>query len=98
MAVYVSRREYAFKSKKGFMMKLSHMMADDIEELHAFAISIGVKLDWFQRDAKRPHYDISKAFKQKAIARGAIEVDDRQLLLLLQNKTLDGDENLQRGV
>ena len=38
----------------------THLIADSLDELHAFAAKIGLKRYWFQ-DAKKlhPHYDIT---------------------------------------
>ena len=43
---------------------------ENLDELHAFAKSIGLKTDWFQ-NKKVPHYDLFGAMIQKAIAAGA---------------------------
>lgn len=54
-------------------MLMSHMMADDLEELHQFAESIGLRRSWFQDKSIR-HYDVSKGKREEAIAKGAVEV------------------------
>ncbi len=37
-----------------------HLVADDQEELHRFAQSVGLKPQWFQRQRpNHPHYDIT---------------------------------------
>ena len=74
--VYVGIREYTYGR-----MKMSHMMADDLEELHAMALNIGVSRKHVQ-DKKRPHYDVCKTKKKTAIELGAIEVSDREFLTL----------------
>ena len=51
-------------------MKMSHMIADTDQELHAMADCIGVKRKWFQGD----HYDICLSMRAKAVAAGAVEI------------------------
>lgn len=60
-----------------------HMITDgpDIEELHKFAESIGLKRQYFQdkrygpNDPGRPHYDVTPSIRKKAVERGAKEID-----------------------
>lgn len=70
--VYVGKREYKFGR-----MKMSHMIADSLEELHDMAEKIGMRLEWFQNKPGKPHYDVPMFRKKRAILAGAIEVDDR---------------------
>lgn len=74
MTVYVDDMHKSPMGNLGFM-KMSHMMADTDRELHAMADAIGLKRDWFQGD----HYDVSKAYRAKAVELGAVEVTMRQL-------------------
>ena len=60
--VYVGTREY----KYGRMI-MSHMAADSLEELHQMAQAVGVAKRHFQDKKVKPHYDICKQNKQKAI-------------------------------
>ena len=47
----------------------------DIEELHAFALGIGLKRAWFQHKAgKLPHYDVTAGRRRAAVAAGAVEL------------------------
>lgn len=78
--VYVGRREYSFMG-----MKMSHMAADTLDELHAMADKIGIDRDHFQDKPGRPHYDISKGRKRMAKLYGAKEVDDREIVTLFKN-------------
>lgn len=55
---------------------MCHMVADTHEELHAMAAKIGVARRWFQSD----HYDICLAKRAQAIANGALEIDQREVL------------------
>lgn len=61
-------------------MKMCHMIADDLGELHAMADHIGVQRRWFQSHASHPHYDICKSKRALAVGFGAIELNRRQLV------------------
>jgi len=56
-------------------MKMSHMIADTPDELHAMADAIGLSRRHYQKD----HYDVSMSLRRKAIARGAVELTLREL-------------------
>ena len=51
-------------------MRMSHMTADTVDELHAMATKLGLKREWFQ-EKSTPHYDVSDSMRRKAIAMGA---------------------------
>lgn len=78
MAVYIDRAFIPYKR-----MKMCHMVADTLEELHAMAEAIGMKLEWFQ-PMSFPHYDVCKIRRDKAIVLGAVEVDRRELALIMR--------------
>lgn len=48
-----------------------HLVADTIDELHDFAISLGLKRSWYQQSASYPHYDITIETRAKALQLGA---------------------------
>ena len=75
MAVYVDNYQAAWKG-----MKMSHMMADTLDELHEMADKIGLKREWFQEHSQ-PHYDVSESKRQEAIVNGAIEMSARELVI-----------------
>jgi hypothetical protein len=54
-----------------------HMYADTLDELHAFAKSIGLKRAWFQ-DKRLPHYDLNVGRHRAALAKGAVQHTRRQ--------------------
>jgi hypothetical protein len=56
-------------------MKMSHMIADSEEELHAMADKIGVARKWYQGD----HYDIALSKRALAVEYGAKEITWREL-------------------
>jgi hypothetical protein len=57
-----------------------HMMTDgELEELHQFAQSIGMKRAWFQPKS-HPHYDLRPSKRVAAIAKGANAVSSREMV------------------
>lgn len=56
-------------------MKMCHMTADNLDELHEMAEALGIRR-WFQ-DKGVPHYDVSMSIRAKAVALGAVEEDWR---------------------
>lgn len=77
MSVYV---DAAIHVRKG--RKWCHMTADSLEELHAVAAAIGLKRCWFEnkRGRQHPHYDLTEAQRDVAIAHGAIPAGRREYL------------------
>jgi hypothetical protein len=69
----------------------SHLTADTPDELHTFAKSIGMRLQWFQARCKNGacpaidgvcahfHYDVVDWRRTEAIANGAMSIDIREL-------------------
>jgi hypothetical protein len=53
-----------------------HLVGDDLDELHAFAVRIGLKREWFQGD----HYDLIPRRRKHAVRIGALEVPARRLV------------------
>lgn len=51
--VYVGKNIYKYGR-----MKMSHMAADTLDELHEMAVKIGVAKRHFQNKKGKPHYDI----------------------------------------
>lgn len=74
MTVYVDDM-YRFAMGQFGRMKMSHMIADSEDELHAMAGKIGVARRWYQGD----HYDIAISKRTLAIANGAVAVTLKQL-------------------
>ena len=73
----------------------SHLTADTVEELHAFADRLGHRREWFQarcKHAKCPttdgvcvhfHYDVVDSNRTKAISLGAVPIDIREMGALI---------------
>lgn len=66
----------------------SHLVSDtSIEELHKFAIQLGLKREWFQGNSRIPHYDLKSSAKwQEAVRLGAMAVTTRDMLWRLRGK------------
>lgn len=74
MTVYVDDM-YKFPMGQFRRMKMSHMIADTDEELHAMAARVGVARKWYQGD----HYDIAMSKRELAIQYGARAITLKQL-------------------
>ncbi|WP_434715621.1 DUF4031 domain-containing protein [Paraburkholderia sp. A3RO-2L] len=74
MSVYVDDMAVAYGR-----MKMCHMIADSLEELHQMADRIGVSRKWHQKPGTaRNHYDIALSKKALALAAGAIPITWKQ--------------------
>ena len=62
----------------------SHLVSDCLEELHSFAVVIGLKKDWFQNIPGKPHYDVKGIVRRNAIKKGAIVVSSKEIVNLLK--------------
>lgn len=69
------------------------MVSDSLEELHQMASQIGVARKHFQDKSYKPHYDVCRKMKRKAIELGAIEVEEREIIILLKRSY--GKDNLR---
>jgi hypothetical protein len=76
MAVYVDPLFTCLVSAAWKWPQSCHLFADDLDELHAFAKSIGIKREWFQ-DKRLPHYDLNATRRLVAVRRGAMELGRR---------------------
>ena len=69
-------------------------MADTDDELHAFAARMGMRREWFQDKAGRPHqahYDVPERARPEALALGAVEVTWRQVGRMMRARTAGSD-------
>lgn len=78
MAVYVDNGQFPYGR-----MKMAHMLADTLNELHDMADRLGLKRGWFQNHSA-PHYDLCQAKRRLAIEYGAIEINRRELVTLIR--------------
>ena len=61
----------------------AHLMADTLEELHAFAARLGIPRRAFQDKTSGAHYDVTAPLREQAIALGAMAISrhrDRALM------------------
>lgn len=74
-----------------------HLVADTIEELHAFALSIGMKRSWFQNHRK-PHYDLLGRRAETAYLKGAKKISDRECVRIANEckRKMNGTSNRNR--
>lgn len=75
MAVYVDDLIACIPNANWRWSKSCHLIADTLDELHAFALSIGMRRAWFQGSNRLPHYDLNENRRRIAIKAGAIELD-----------------------
>ena len=61
----------------------AHLMADTLDELHAFAAQLGLRREKFQDKTSGAHYDVPAPLREEAIAMGAVAISrhrDRALV------------------
>ena len=78
MAVYVDDAVTLWRGQRW-----AHLMADTLDELHAFAARLGLRREKFQDKTSGAHYDVPADLRDTAIALGAIAISrhrDRDLL------------------
>ena len=80
MPVYVDNLKPSIKNKNWKYNKSCHLVADSLEELHAFAKEIKMPIAWFQNRLGMPHYDLTEGKRGEAIKAGAIQINDSQLV------------------
>ena len=57
-----------------------HMVTDSsLEELHGFALRLGLRREQFQRHERLPHYDLRPPLRERALALGAEAVSSKEL-------------------
>ena len=78
MSIYVDRATHPLGR-----MKMSHMLADTVDELHKMAEQIGLKREWFQSHGT-PHYDLCQEKRKLAIELGAVVVGRRELVAIMR--------------
>jgi hypothetical protein len=70
----------------------SHLVADTAEELHSFAVCMGMRREWFQTKVGRPHhdhYDVPERARGEALALGAVPVTWRQVGRMVRQRRMD---------
>lgn len=88
MAVYVDTAIWKWRG-----LRWCHLLADDINELHRFAYSIGIARNSYQgppRTAK-PHYDLTAYERRLALRRGAIACTREEIVAVLRQIRESGE-------
>lgn len=67
MSVYVDDAVVLWRGQRW-----AHLMADSLDELHAFAARLGLPRRAFQDKASGAHYDVTVELRETALALGAI--------------------------
>ena len=84
MAVYVDNAVFRWRGRRW-----AHLLADDLDELHAFAAQLGLARARFQDLRSGAHYDVDAALRERALALGAIPVsrtaDRAQMRAIIAN-------------
>lgn len=93
MSVYVDPIRVCLRSRKWPYTRAAHLFADSVEELHAFAASIGLKRTWFQHRHGFPHYDVTGGMRWQAIRHGALAITHSELSKMRKAKR----EEQERG-
>lgn len=78
MTVYVDDAVTLWRGRRW-----AHLMADTLEELHAFAHRLGLARRTFQNKTSGAHYDVTAELRLQAIALGAMPISrhrDRALV------------------
>jgi hypothetical protein len=75
--VYVDEVRVWPTSIRCFKSGSAHLTSDDLDALHVMARRIGLRRAWFQ-DGRVPHYDLTPARREAAIAAGAVFVPAKE--------------------
>jgi hypothetical protein len=79
MAVYVDKLcDYRWRHGPS-----CHLIADSIEELIQFAVSIGLRREWYQPKSS-PHFDLTADARAAAVRSGAVELTNREFVKKLR--------------
>lgn len=73
MAVYVDNAVFQWRGKRW-----AHLLADNLDELHAFAARLGIPRYAFQDKRSGVHYDIDSVMREQALRLGAVPVSRLQ--------------------
>ena len=79
MAVYVDKLcDYGWRHGPS-----CHLIADSVEELIDFAVSMGMRPEWYQPRSS-PHFDLTADARALAVEKGAIELNNRAFVAKLR--------------
>ena len=69
MAVYVDDAVTLWRGQRW-----AHLMADTLDELHAFAARLGLRREKFQDKTSGAHYDVPAPLREEALRLGAVAI------------------------
>jgi Protein of unknown function (DUF4031) len=92
MPVYVDNEQLSWRGKKW-----CHLVADSLEELHTFALLLGLRRTWFQDKASYPHYDVTVPVRERALLLGALQGDRRTIMTCAKALKLEFQSTRSRG-
>lgn len=73
-------------SGRHYNARWSHLFCDgDLDELHTFALTIGMQRRWFQDwpEHRYPHYDLVSSRRERALNAGATPITTRDAVKVL---------------
>ena len=81
MSVYVDDAIWNWQG-----LKWAHLLADDTDELHRFALRLGIQRASYQGPPRTPvpHYDVTSYERRRAIAQGAIACTREEIVIVLR--------------
>ncbi len=81
MAIYVDAAIWKWAGRRW-----CHLMADDTDELHRFAASLGINRLVYQGPPRTsaPHYDITAFERTKAVKLGAIDCSREEIVAVFR--------------
>ena len=89
MAVYVDDAVTLWRGHRW-----AHLMADTLDELHAFAARLGLQREKFQDKTSGAHYDVPAAVREEAVRLGAVPIsrhrDRAQVRAVIANAKAQG--------
>lgn len=85
--VYVDHLKDCVPNARWPWRKSAHLFADSEQELHNFASAIGLKRQWFQKNSKLDHYDITFGKLKQAISNGAVQISDSEMVARFKRTT-----------
>jgi hypothetical protein len=67
-------------------LKWSHLLADDVDDLHRFAARLGIHRTSYQGPPRTsvPHYDLTSYERKRAIALGAIACSREEIVAIVR--------------
>ncbi len=83
VTVYVDELRVTARTPKWPFTMSAHLLADDVADLHEFALRLGLKRAWFQ-SGSTPHYDLTASRHKLALELGATRLDKYELVALIR--------------